>query len=363
MDISGHIKKLGLDRFLPGKPKDDLLDDDEKEIAVPGAEGKSELALGKISESSSSMIKALLGTPGYVGDPYFPPDLIGGTCPRIAGEEEEIVWNAAAEACDSERVHVVWQSFENRIWYLAIKSSELASKPGSWCPLASLLPTMKDAAVPPVCYTYFGEEIAVLMLITADGLQVFRGTGPIVRAKAERTARELGQIQIVNLDIDSVEKLTPVPWYSVSLFEDRARRVLATLSVLASLIVAGLSFLVWLSASMSLLASRHELADALGRTQSKSMELMREAEATRASPLRDQMEKFLGVNDSLLALNGFLNVYEIKDKKTRWRAVVPPSATADRITAIGGKNIEATDKGVAIGNDAEIEYEASKERK
>jgi len=76
--------------------------------------------------------------------------------------------------------------------------------------------------------------------------------------------------------------------------------------------------------------------------------------------LRDQIEKFLNVNDGLLGLNGFLNVYEIKDGKTRWRAQVPPSATADRITAIGGKNIEATDQGVAIGNDAEIIYEAEK---
>src|ERR1700679_513742 len=72
-----------------------------------------------VSESSNSIMRALVGPVDLPGDFYFPPDLIGGTCPRIAGEEEEIVWNAAAEACDTERVHVVWQSFENRIWYLA----------------------------------------------------------------------------------------------------------------------------------------------------------------------------------------------------------------------------------------------------
>ena len=210
-----------------------------------------------ISESSSSMIKALLGSSSQLEDFYFPPDLIGGTCPRIVGEEEEIVWNAAAEACDSERVHVVWQSFENRIWYLAVRSSDLASHADSWCPLASLLPTMKDAATPPACYTYFSDEVAVMMVVATDGLQIIRGTPPIVRAKAERTARELGNAPIIYLDPDKIAELNPIPWYSLSMFEDRARRVLATLGVFSALFVLGLSFLVWMTASMSLLAAKH----------------------------------------------------------------------------------------------------------
>jgi hypothetical protein len=315
-----------------------------------------------VSESSNDMIRALVGGVDVVGEFYFPPDLIGGTCPRIAGEEEEIVWNAAAEACDTERVHVVWQSVGNRIWYLAVRSSDLATHTDTWCPLATMLPSEKDIADLPICYTYFGEEIAVLMVVGVEELHIFRGTGPVVRAKAERTARELNNCQIINIDLFRIGQLTAVPWYSASLFEDRARRILAAVSVAASLAIVGLSFLVWLSASLAMISARHESADALDRTQTKSMELMRQAEAMRASPMREQLEKFLNVNDGLISLNGFLNVYEIKDQKTRWRAVVPPSATADRISAIGGKNIEATDQGVAIGNDAEVEYEATRRK-
>ncbi|MGB9153570.1 MAG: hypothetical protein WCD70_10845 [Alphaproteobacteria bacterium] len=310
------------------------------------------------SASSSALMQALMGPIAADEGFYFPPDLIGGTCPRIVGDEEEIVWNAAAEACDTERVHVVWQSFGNRIWYLAVRSADLASHMNTWCPLASLLPTEKDKL--PVCYTYFGEDIAVLMVVTPEGLNVFRGTSPVVRAKAERTSRELENASIINLDPFRVEQLTPIPWYSLSLFEDRARRVLATVSVAASLVIMGLSFLVWISASMEMIAARHDLADALDRTQTKSMQLMREAETMRASPMRTQIEKFLSVNEGLLSLNGLLNVYEIRDKGVRWRAVVPISATADRISAIGGKNIQTTDHGVTIGNDAEIEYEAER---
>ena len=90
------------------------------------------------------------------------------------------------------------------------------------------------------------------------------------------------------------------------------------------------------------------------------MQLVQEAEAMRSSPIRNQLAKFLNVNDTLLSLNGMLDVYEIKNNRTRWHAIVPPSATADRITAIGGKNIESGDQGGEIGNDAEIEYEALK---
>jgi hypothetical protein len=363
MAIGDYMKRFGLGRLADGSEPDDLLDADLEASTVGGGLSGATATKEAASDSSSSMVRELLGTPGIVGDFYFPPELIGGTCPRIAGDEEEIVWNAASEACDTERVHVVWQSFENRIWYLAVRSSDLASRTNSWCPLSSLLPSMRGAGTPPVCYTYFGEEIAVLMIITGETLQVFRGTGPIVRAKAERTARELGPAPIINLDHDFIEQLAPVAWYSVSLFEDRARRILATVSVLTSLVIAGLSFLVWLSASMSLVASHHTLAEALDRTQEKSMQLVHEAEGMRSSPLREQIDKFLSVNDNLLSLNGFLNVYEIKDKKTRWRAIVPPSATADRITAIGGKNIEVTDHGVAIGNDTEIEFEKNKEKR
>jgi hypothetical protein len=260
-------------------------------------------------------------------------------------------------------VHVVWRSAGNRIWYLAVRSSDLASHANSWCPLGSLLPTEKDVGDLPILYTYFGDEIAVLMVVGAEELHIFRGTGPVVRAKAERTARELGNVQTVNIDLYRIGQMTPSPWYSASLFEDRARRILATGSVMVALAIVGLSFVVWLLASMAMISSRHDLTEALGNTRDKSMELMHEAESMRGSPMRGQIERFLNINDGLLSLNGFLNIYEIKDGVIRWRAIVPPSATADRISGIGGKNIETNDQGVAIGNDAEIEFEATAKRK
>jgi hypothetical protein len=360
MDVSkykAYAKRLGLDpeKLDLSKLNLGIKSGDEAEQAA--VEAQEYLAEGDILDSASSTVKALAGTPGALGEFYFPAEIIGGSCPRVQGEEEEIVWNAAAEACDSERVHVVWQSTEAKVWYLAVRSADLASHPESWCPFGSLLPGMKDASPPPVCYTYYSDEVATMMAVTADGLQIFRGTTLVVRAKAERTAREIGNAQVVELVPDKIVQLQPAPWYSVSLFEDRARRILAALSVIASVSFAGLAFLVWLISSLSLIASRHDLSETLTRSETKSMQMLKTAEKLRTSPMRDQLAAFSELNDGLIAVNGLLQIYEIKEGKTRWRAIVPPNVTADRINQLGGKTIETTADGVAVGNNAQIDYE------
>lgn len=358
LDFSKYTKRLAVDWGKFGQSLSKLGDG-----AKPAGPAGVAPAGKDTAASASSLTRVLAGGIGTLGEYYFPSELIGGTCPRIAGEEEEIVWNAAAEACDTERIHVVWHSVENKIWYLAVRSSELASHAATWCPFASLLPGMKEAPPPPVCYTHYSDETATMMAVTAESLQIYRGTTLVVRAKAERTARELGNVPVIELVPDRILQLTPVPWYSVSLFEDRARRILAALAAFTAIVFATLSFFVWLLASMSLITARHDLSEAQARTRDKMMQLMGTVEHLRASPMREQLAKFSDLNDGLLAVNGFLQVYEIKDGKTRWRAVLPANVTADRVTGLGGKTIETTPQGVAVGNAAEIEYEASGEGK
>ncbi len=337
-----------------------------KKPAVPEGETSVEVAPKKILpafDTSSSMARALGGPITMIEEFYFPPDIIGGMCPQVPGAEEETAWNAAAETCDTERVHIVWQSFDNRVWYLAIKSSELASHPHSWCPFAALLPGMKEALTPPICYTYYGDEIASMMTVTEEGLHIYRGTNPIVRAKAERTARELGNASIVELIPDKIVAYEPVPWYSVSLFEERARRVLATTMVGLSLVLTTLAFMAWLLAGVALVTSRHNLDDAIARTAAKTQEVYTSAEKLRATPVRDQLTQFGDLNEKLLDLNGYLEGYVIKDGRVRWRAIVPSNITADRINAIGGKTIDTKAGGTIIGNQAEVDFEASVEKK
>lgn len=304
-------------------------------------------------ETASSLNKELLGTIGTLEHFYFPVDLIGGCCPRIIGEEQQIVWNAAAEAADSERVHVVWQSQGDKIWYVAVRSAELGSHPNTWCPFAAMLPGMKDAAIPPAIYTYFSDEAATMMTITNDGLQLHRGMSSVVRAKAERTSRELDNAPVLEIVPDMIERLIPVPWFSLSLFEDRARRILAAASVFAALSVAAIAFLVWCLVSVAVLSSSIEKDEIQKRTEDKTVKLMSSVQNTRASPMREQLAKFADLNDGLLTINGLLEVYQIREGKLLWRAVVPANVTSDRINELGGQTLETNPQGVTVGNSRE----------
>lgn len=302
-------------------------------------------------ETTSSLGRALAGAVGGVGDYHFPVDLIGGCCPRIAGEEEDIAWNAAAEASDTERVHLIWHAKGDKIWYLAVRSSEMSSYANTWCPFGSLLPGMKDAADPPTVYTYFSDEAATMMTILADGLQIHRGTSSVVRAKAERVSRELGGAPVVELVPDRVEKLSPVPWYSLSLFEERSRRILATLSVLGAMVFAALGVIIWFVAAMSTVSAHADLREIQARSEEKSLALLKSVQAQRASPMREQLAAFADVNDGLLNLNGYLEIYQIvPNKPPAWRAVLPVNVTSDRINDLGGKTLDNNDLGVIVGS-------------
>jgi hypothetical protein len=297
---------------------------------------------------------ALIGTPPALGEFYFPDEIIAGCCPRIKGQEREIAWNAAAEASDTERIHLIYHADGEKVWFLATRSSDLHQAPHSWCPFASLLPGMKDATTKaPVVYSYFTDEVAMMMTVTDDLLHIHKGTVSVIRAKAERTSREMSDAPIIELIPDRIAALTPVAWTSLSLQEDRARRFIATITALVGLVLAGFSFVVWFFASIATIQYKSDLTEAKMRASNASIQIVSSMERLRVSPVRTQLMEFLDLNDGLLNLGGYLQVYEIKNEQARWRAVVPANVTAGRIEEIGGQSLEAVEDGVAIGNEAE----------
>lgn len=351
MDMFSKAKAYFIGDQKPVDPFAEEMSDSLTETASFLAEPPSP----EVSETSSSLSRILTGPVGILGDYFFPADLIGGACPRIFAEEQDIVWNAAAEASDTERVHIVWQSKGDKIWYLAVRSSDMSSHVNTWCPFASLLPGMKDAADPPIIYTYFSDESATMMTVLTDGLQIHRGTSSVIRAKAERMSRELGAATVVELIPDRIQKLTPVPWFSLSLFEERARRILATVAVLSSAVFGAFAIIVWLVAAMATVSSHADLKEIQERADVKSLALLKDVQAQRASPMREQLAKFADVNDGLLALNGYLEIYSITGNKAEWRAIVPPNVTSDRINELGGQTVDNNEQGVVIGNVRDVQ--------
>ncbi|MBI3419576.1 MAG: hypothetical protein HY053_05545 [Proteobacteria bacterium] len=281
---------------------------------------------------------------------YFPAEMIGGSSPLVKGEEEALAWQAAAEACDSERIHFVWTAHEGRIWYLALRSQDLASNPTSWCPFSSLLPGMPDARPAPVIYTYYSDEAATLMAVEKDGLQIIRGTSSVIRAKAERMAREISNTEIFDLVPDVIIKLKMVRWESLSLLEDRARRFLAISSVLSGVMVIMGAFFIWFIASIAQLTYRADLSDLANRTAGSSMQLQQSALVLRTSEMREQIAAFNRINEGLINLQGWLKLYHLQDGKVRWWAVVPSNLTSQPIQEMGAQTLDTTSEGIVIAN-------------
>lgn len=290
---------------------------------------------------------------------YFPPEMIGGSCPLVKGEEESLAWNAAAESCDSERVHFVWRQQEDRIWYLAIRSADLASHVGTWCPFASLLPGMPDARPSPVIYTYYSDETATLMAVDRDTLQIIRGTTSVVRAKAERLSREWANAEIVDLIPSTIAAFKANLWESLSLREDRARRFFALLSVSSAMLVVLISAFIWFSAALVQMHYKTDLRELQDRTSRALLELQQTAMTLRTSDMREQIAKFITLNEALVGMQGWLKYYSITGTSAakpgatptvKWWAVVPGNLTSDRIQDVGAQTLENTPDGLVIAN-------------
>ncbi len=300
------------------------------------------------SKVSSDTKSALLGTMPELNGWYFPPEIVGGCIPRVAGEEEKLAWQAAAEACDTERLHMVWSARGEKIWYLAVRSSDLGSRPNTWCPLAALLPGMEAADSGNVLYIYIAEEAAMLMTVTSDGLLLHRGTTAVIQAKADKLARELGGARIIGLVPDFIDQLLPVPWHSHSLLEDRARRFLTMSLVVGGMMIALLSTMVWLMASLYALNHQTDLTQAKQRSAEEIQKIIDTANNLRISPIRVQMAAFMRVNDELLAVAGWLKKYEIGVDGLKWEAQIPRGVTNDRIVAICGTTADILPDGFLV---------------
>jgi hypothetical protein len=281
---------------------------------------------------------------------HFPKEMIGGSCPVVKGEEQAIAWNAAAEACASERIHFVWRVYDNRVWYLALRSEDLASTSKSWCPFASLLPGGADAHASPVIYTYYSDEAATLMSVEKDALQIIRGTSSVVKAKAERLAREFGHTDIIDLVPDKIITLKPVAWESLSLLENRARRFMGLASVAAAIITTLLAAVIWFMASVAQLAYKADMTELQNRTAASLVQLQQNAMVLRTSEMREQIANFNKLNESLINAQGWLKLYLLKEGKVRWWAVVPDNMTSDRIQELAAQNIERNEEGLVIAN-------------
>lgn len=309
---------------------------------------KASAFLSGFAAKNTALSSALIGTGGDPVEVYFPSELIGGCAPYVTGQEDDMAWQAGAEAADSERLHYVWSVSGGLLWYLAVRSNDLSSNTGSWCPFAALLPGMPQAELAPVVYVYEDDEAATMMSVGDKILQVHRGATTVIQVKAERVADELGGARIIHLLPDYLDKLQPSPWRSASLLEDKARRFLATASVAIGLLVATVAFVVWVLASLATMGISHSVTSAQQNAANAAQQLLQQASSLRVSTLRNEVSKFIELNDSLIKIGGWLQEYRIEKGVKKWTATLPAGITGERISEIGGRTKEVTETGTIV---------------
>ncbi|MCB1562016.1 MAG: hypothetical protein KDJ75_00425 [Alphaproteobacteria bacterium] len=249
--------------------------------------------------------------------PYLPAELVGGMIPHIAGAEEEAVWNAASQACGTERVHYCYSIDEGRIWYLACPSAALASNPDSWCPLAASLPGNSEYWDRETVYLYEQEGLASALRWDPETarMQVFLG--------ASRTILPRVQSMDANFVTINPEIADIVPWRNRTLRTEKLSRATARMLVLSGIFVSLVAALILVFNFIAINALARNLDDVKAQTKVASIDLVRSANNVMQSDTVKHMVYIQDLLDNLARLDGTLVRYEVKNGRAQWEALVP----------------------------------------
>lgn len=251
--------------------------------------------------------------------PYLPQDLVGGAVPHVPGMEEEAVWNAASQACGTEKVNYCYSIAEGKIWYLACPSSSLSSNPDTWCPLAAALPGNSEFWDKETVYLFEHEGIASALRWDPDTgrMQVFLG--------ASRTILPRIQSMDANFVTINADEADIVPWRNKMLRIEKMSRATLRVFGYTGLLVVVTSIVLILFSFMTTNMLNRDLTDVKFKTDQAATSLMRNATNVMQSDAIKHMVRVQELLDGLSRVNGTLVKYEIKKGKVLWEALVPPA--------------------------------------
>ncbi|MEZ5814885.1 MAG: hypothetical protein R3E13_09265 [Alphaproteobacteria bacterium] len=291
----------------------------DKDLSGKGVRGNT----GGVSRPGPGISDYLAGEAGsYVAElkPYLPQELVGGVIPHIHGTEEEAVWNAASQACGTEKVHYCYSIDEGRIWYLACPSASMASNPDSWCPLAASLPGNSEYWDRETVYLYEQEGLASALRWDPETgrMQVFLG--------ASRTILPRVQSMDANFVTINPEVAEVVPWQNKMLKTEKLSRATARMLVLSGMGVSLVAVLILSFSYISVNMIQRDLKSVQEQTQRTSENLMIGAYNAMQSDTIKHMVRVQEILDGLGRLDSTLVRYEIKKgNQVEWEALVPPA--------------------------------------
>ena len=293
------------------KPKSGL----SKSRLVKNLTSKSKGSDKKLPPNKLASAKKV--NPHVTLSPYLPLELIGGSIPHVAGTEEEAVWNAASQACATEKVHFCYVIDEGRCWYLACSSASLASNPDSWCPLAAALPGGSEHWDKETVYLYEQEGTASALRWDPETgrMQVFLG--------AARTLLPRIQSMDANFVTINPEVAKPVPWINRMLKTEELSRFAAKMLLYVGIFINLAIIGVLVSQFLYTNLLQRDLVSVKQKTDQVSQQLMIEAYNALQSDSIKHMVRVQEILDDLREIDGTLVKYEVKGKSVTWEAVVP----------------------------------------
>lgn len=262
--------------------------------------------------------------------PALPDELVAGSIPHIPGAEEESVWNAAVQACGTERVHFSYTVEEGRCWYIATPSSSLASNPDSWCPLAAALPGNSEYWDKETVYIYEkdGHAGALRWDRESSRLQLFLGAARTILPKVQSM-----DANFVTINADTAEIC---PWVNIDLKTDMLSRAAGMIMVGSGALVAMLAVLYIFVMFAYANVLQPQLDNTKTETETASMQLLNDAARALENDTLRHIIRIQELNDNLYQIQGTLVKYEVKDGQTVWEALVPQAFSATTTPALRG---------------------------
>ncbi len=261
--------------------------------------------------------------------PYLPQDIVGGAIPHIPGAEEEAVWNAASQACATEKVHFVYSAEGGRLWYLACPSSALASNPDSWCPLAAALPGNSEYWDRETVYLYEQEGVASALRWDPETgrMQVFLGASRTILPRVQTMD---ANFVTINPDVADI-----VPWKNRNLKTEKMARATAKMLLISGMAVALIAIMVLIFNYLLLNFVQRDLSHVKTQTETASNDLMMKSYNAMQSDTVRHLVRIQELLDNLAKVDGTLVKYEVREGKTEWQGLVPPAFAADYGTPQG----------------------------
>jgi len=294
----------------------------DKEVLERGKPSAERRAGDGVSRPRAGMADYLAGEAASFKSnltPYLPQEIIGGAVPHIPGSEDEAVWNAASQACGTEKVHYVYSADGGRLWYLACPSTALASAPDSWCPLAAALPGKSEFWDKETVYLYEQEGQASALRWDPDTgrMQVFIG--------AARTLLPRMQSMDANFVTINPELADIVPWKNRMLYTEKLSRAA---SMLLLYIGVGATLLIFLFLIFQFILTNtmsRDLAKVKTETERASQQLMVNAYNALQSDAIKHMVRIQEILDELEKIDGTLVKYNVEGGTATWEVLLPPA--------------------------------------